>query len=194
MKKPYEKCPVYANENYLLRPVESADAPELLRVYSDEGAVPLFNSDNCHGDDFHYTTLERMKEAIAFWDFSYKQKYFVRWSVVDKSTDTAVGTLELFCRRAEDYFNNCGILRLDLRSDYEREEKIFEILSLIVPSAFALFECEMLATKVPPFASERKKAVERTGFSATKEPLIGGEDRKVYNDYYVCFQKGSAAP
>lgn len=66
MVSPYEKCPIYENENYLLRLVEASDAPDLLLVYSDEKAVPYFNSDNCNGDDFHYTTLERMQSAIGF--------------------------------------------------------------------------------------------------------------------------------
>ncbi len=62
MSNPYEKCPSFENEQYLLRLVEASDAPDLLSVYSDEKAVPLFNSDNCHGDDFHYTTLQRMQD------------------------------------------------------------------------------------------------------------------------------------
>ena len=55
MCNPYEKCPVYENENYLLRMVRKEDKEDLLKVYSDEKAVPFFNSDNCGGDDFHYT-------------------------------------------------------------------------------------------------------------------------------------------
>ena len=38
---PYENCPIYENENYLLRLVELSDAPDLLLVYSDEKAVPF---------------------------------------------------------------------------------------------------------------------------------------------------------
>lgn len=189
MENPYEKCPVFENEAYLLRLVEASDAPDLLSVYSDEKAVPFFNSDNCGGDTFYYTTLERMNEAIAFWHYSYKIKEFVRWSIIEKSTDTAVGTIELFHRRSEDYFNNCGILRLDLRSDYEREEKIFEILSLIVKPAFASFDCQKMATKIPPFASGRKAAAGRLGFTASEEKLIGWHDRKIYGDYYVLFRE-----
>ena len=34
MVNPYEKCPVYENENYLLRLVETSDALDLLLVYS----------------------------------------------------------------------------------------------------------------------------------------------------------------
>lgn len=189
MENPYEKCPVLENETYLLRLVEVADTSDLLCVYSDEKAVPFFNSDNCHGDDFHYTTLERMERAIKYWHEEYKRKGFVRWAIVDKSISKAVGTIELFNRRAKDFFNNCGLLRLDVGSGYEKAENIAEILSLIVPAAFELFDCRMVATKVPPFALERKRAVEQAGFVASKKILKGGEDGKVYRDYFVCYKK-----
>ena len=73
----YETCPILKSKHFTLRLVERGDAPALLKVYSDEKAVPLFNSDNCHGDDFHYTTLERMLQAVDFWLDSYKHRYFV---------------------------------------------------------------------------------------------------------------------
>lgn len=181
---PYEKCPVYESETYLLRLVETSDVPALLLVYSDEKAVPFFNGDNCHGDDFHYTSLERMQSAVEFWRWAYDTKSFVRWAIIDKSNENAIGTIELFRREAEDHFTDCGLLRLDLRSDYEREESIFEILSLIVPPAFELFSCKMVATKIPALATERRAAAERLGFAASDEALIGGDDRKTYKEYY----------
>ena len=64
------------------------------------------------------------------------------------------------------------------------EERIFEILSLIVPSVFKLFQCQIIATKIPPFASERKLAILRLGFVASEEKLIG-HDKEFYTDYYV---------
>lgn len=191
MVSPYEKCPILENEKYQLRLVEISDAPDLLLVYSDEKAVPFFNSDNCNGDDFHYTTLERMQSAIDFWLWAYRDKGFVRWAIVDKNTRQAVGTIELFNRRAidgqkpSDYFNECGLLRLDLRSDYEYADRIQEILSLIVPPAFELFACRMIATKIPPFADQRKAAAEQLGFALSEEKLIGGDDNRVYSDYFV---------
>lgn len=184
MTSPYEKCPVYENENYLLRLLEPSDADDLFFVYSDEKAVPLFNSDNCIGG-FHFTSLEQTQNAIKFWLEAYQRKEFVRWSIVDKKVHRTVGTIELFNRRAEDYFDNCGLLRLDLRSDYENAESIVEILSLIVQAIPELFECRMIATKVPPFATERKLAVERLGFAASEEKLLGGHSGKAYTDYYV---------
>lgn len=185
MVSPYEKCPVYENENYLLKLVDMSDAPDLLLVYSDEKAVPFFNSDNCGGDDFYYTSLERMQSAIDYWLWEYQREGFVRWTIYDKKIQHAIGTIELFHRRSDDYFNHCGLLRLDLRSDYEQSEKILEILSLITLPAFDVFECKTIATKVLGFASERKSALEKMGFMASEEKLIGGHDREIYTDYYI---------
>lgn len=182
---PYKNCPVFENKNYLLRFVDMKDAEDLLKVYSDEKAVPFFNSDNCGGDDFHYTSLERMRSAIQFWEMEYKREGFVRWAIIDKNVNQAVGTIELFNRRAEDFFHDCGILRLDLRSDYEHAEIIREILQLILLPAFDLFACRMMATKIPVFAEERKAAVEKLKFVSSDEKLIGGHDGKIYTDYYI---------
>lgn len=185
MISPYEQCPIYESENYLLRLVEASDGPDLLRVYSDEKAVPYFNSDNCNGDDFHYTTLERMQAAIDFWLWAYGDKGFVRWTIVDKGAGQAVGTIELFNRRARDYFDDCGLLRLDLRSDYEQADRIEEILSLIVHPGFELFECRMMATKIPAFAGERIAAAGRLGFTASEERLGAEKTAGSMGDYFV---------
>ena len=70
MKPIYEEIPVLENDDYLLRFVTADDANDLLKVYSDKNALPFFNSDNCHGDNFYYSTIERMNEAIQFWLYS----------------------------------------------------------------------------------------------------------------------------
>ena len=184
MQDVYECCPMLEGDRYLLRQISQDDCEDMLRVYSDEQSVPLFNSDNCNGDDFHYVTMKRMRSAIEFWLFSYEKRYFVRWSIVDKRSCEVIGTIELFCRKAEDYFTDCGIQRLDLRSDYEREGIIWEILELIVPKAYALFDCSMIATKAVSVAKERICALERMGFTRSDEKLIG-HDGAEYGDYFV---------
>lgn len=188
MMNPYETCPVFENENYLIRQIGVQDAPDLLLVYSDEKAVPFFNSDNCGGDDFHMTLLAHVQGAIKAWQEEYERRGFVRWTIVDKNAQHAVGTIELFNRHADDYFNDCGILRLDLRSDYERREVISEILSLITRPAFELFDCRMIATKIPTFASLRRQAAEDGGFVSSSEKLIG-HGGETYGDYFVLLKK-----
>ena len=181
---PYETCPVFESENYLLRLIKPTDTQDLLLVYSDEKAVPFFNGDNCNGDDFHYTTLERMQSAVDFWCQAHREGWFVRWVILDKHgrrPDTTTNSVDSEARST----GNTAILRLDLRSDYERADSIYEILSLIVPQTYEMFGSRMAATKVPPFAAERKAAVEKLGFTLSEEVLTGSDDGKEYKDYYV---------
>lgn len=180
----YQECPKFESQKYLLRLVINEDCADLLKVYSDRISVPFFNSDNCGGDDFHYTTLERMKRAIDYWHSEYDQKGFVRWTIIDKSKNVAVGTIELFNRSAKDYFTNCGLLRLDLRSDYETTEEIESILVLIVPRTYDLYECDKVATKAKTTALQRIDALVKFGFRRTDEKLIGHDGTK-YDAYYV---------
>lgn len=180
----YKSCPVLQNEKYMLRLVNDGDLSDLLKVYSDIKAVPFFNGDNCHGDDFYYTTEERMRQALDFWKTSYDNGWFVRFAVVHKQTGEAIGTVEEFHRDAEDCFSNCGLIRLDLRSDFERAREIENILSLIALPSFDLFGCDKVATKAIAKAAERIKALSALNFIKSQEPLVGHDGTKYY-DYYV---------
>lgn len=179
----YDVCPVLKSGNFTLRLVEREDAPGLLAVYSDEKAVPLFNGDNCNGDDFHYTTLERMLEAVDFWRRSYYEwKCFVRWTIL--RGPEPVGTVELFHRQAEDAFNHHGLLRLDLRSDCETLPVIMELLELLHRHAYELFDCPILATKSPGYARVRCEALRRSGYIPSASKLVGHNGAE-YGDYWV---------
>jgi len=184
MKSVYTECPEFENQNFRLRKVNFFDSEALLKVYSDEAAVPFFNSDNCEGDTFHYQTLERMNRQIAIWEFSYNQKSYVRWTIDDLKSGKPIGTIELFHRDSIDAFTNCGLLRLDLRSDFENSDVIKEILQLILKPTFSLFKCDKIATKCISKATERKSALEALGFVASSEKLIGNDGTK-YSDYYI---------
>lgn len=72
----YQECPSFENEKYKIRFLSQADWKELLRVYSDKKSVPFFNSDNCGGDDFYYTSEKRMKEAINYWLLEYPHYHY----------------------------------------------------------------------------------------------------------------------
>lgn len=180
----YETCPTLQNDRFILRLVDNGDLADLLKVYSDVKAVPLFNSDNCHGDDFYYTTTERMRQALDFWQQAYQNGWFVRLAIVDKRSNEAVGTIEEFKRDENDFFTDCGLLRLDLRSDYENASAIQSIVSLIAKPSFELFGCGIVATKAKPSAIERINALASLGFVKSCEPLVGHDGTKYY-DYYV---------
>lgn len=188
IKGVYKECPRFENDEYLIRCVSLDDSSDLLKVYSDKKAVALFNSDNCGGDTFYYTTEEKMKEVIGYWQWEYAREGFVRWSIIDKDNSEAIGTIEIFNRKAEDYFNNCGLVRLDLRSDYENTDRIINILSLIIDLIYKIFGCDKIATKAVEKARERIEALKKLGFMLSDKNLIG-HNGEIFSDYYVMIKE-----
>ena len=184
MRDVYEYCPKFENDKYLLRLISKDDISDLFKVYSDVKAVPFFNGDNCNGDDFYYKTIERMKQAVDFWIFSYNERYFVRWSIIDKNKNEVVGTIELFHREADEHFYECGLLRLDLRSDYENTEEIENIIKLISTATFDLFYCDKIVTKAVSEAIERRKALFNLGFIVADKKIVGNDGTE-YGDYFI---------
>lgn len=180
----YERCPELESKRFLLRAVKEDDCDGLLKVYSDKNALPFFNSDNCDGDNFYYATKERMTEALGFWKLSYKNGWFARLSVVDKAESTVIGTVELCLRVSEDAFNHMGILRVDVRSDYEKEEFLHEIIALTAPQLPELLGCSGILTKAPIYAIERMKALQKAGFSKSEHLLIG-KNGYAYDGYWT---------
>lgn len=168
----FESCPILESKKFLLRKVDNEDCKDLLRVYSDKNALPFFNSDGCNGDNFYYPTIERMTEALEFWHLAYENGWFVRLSIVDKTVSSIIGTVELCLRVSEDEFNNMGILRIDVRSDYEKAEMLYDILALIIPNLSEMLGCNGIITKAPIYAIERIKAVKEVGFSKSEHFLI----------------------
>lgn len=169
----YEVCPVLESEKFIVRLFDNNDCDDLLKVYSDKNALPFFNSDNCDGDNFYYATKKRMMEALEFWKLSYENGWFVRLSIIDKSVSSVIGTVELCLRVSEDEFNNMGILRVDVRSDYEREDMLFDIIALIKPHLSTMLGCNGVLTKAPIYAVERIKALQKAGFTKSEHFLIG---------------------
>ena len=180
----YKSCPKFENDSYFLRMVSKDDNLHLLKVYSDKAAVPFFNSDNCGDDHFYYVTEQRMETAIDYWLFEYNRKGFVRWTILSRETNEAIGTIEVFHRNSSDFFTNCGLLRLDIRSDYETSSEIIKILKLIIEPAYTLFHCDKIATKAIPSATERIIALKNLGFERSEEKLIGHDGTK-YGSYFV---------
>ncbi len=180
----YEKCPVLESDWFIIRLFQDDDCDDLLTVYSDKNALPFFNSDNCDGDNFYYATKERMTQAIGFWHMAYENGWFVRLSIVDKTVSSVIGTVELCVRVSDDEFNNMGILRVDVRSDYEQENVLYEIFSLVTPSIEEMLGCKGVLTKAPIYAVDRIRAIQKVGFLKSEHLLIG-KTGYAYDGYWT---------
>lgn len=180
----FESCPILASERFTLRLFSLDDCDDLIEVYGDKNALPFFNSDNCHGDNFYYPTRIDMLKALDFWDFSYKKGYFVRLTILDNNYNRAIGTVEVCYRVSGDEFNNMGILRVDVRSDYENEDVLFDIFSIVTPCMKDLLGCKGTITKAPIYAIERIKAIKKVGF-VKSECVLVAPNGKTYSDYWT---------
>ena len=125
-----------------------------------------------------------MTEALGFWEMAYENGWFVRLSIVDKGISRVIGTVELCFRVSEDAFNNMGIIRVDVRSDYEKEDVLDSIFSLCIPEAKMMLGCNGIITKVPIYAIERMKAIQAIGFTKSEHLLIG-KTGYAYDGYWI---------
>lgn len=166
----YKNCPEYETENFHLRLVKPEDAEALLECYSDRKAVSKANADNCTSN-FYYTSIEQMEECIRFWLAEYQKGYYVRFAIIPKEENHAVGTMEIFGGEA-------GVLRLDIASRYEREGYIEELLRLVVLHLIRDFKAESLKIKAGNIP-ERVPLLEKYGFmpSETFRPGKGYYER-----------------
>lgn len=187
----YEDWRSYENQEFLLRPVRLIDAEELLEVYSDKEAQKRFNIDNFSHPCF-FDTMEQMQNELEYYQKAYQEREFVRWSIVDKETGGIIGTVENFHREAidqstgepRDAFHDVALLRLDIRSDYEKEPVFLSLIHLILESAYDDFECNCIATKAPQIAEERRRALVEAGFKASDAILVGHGGQN-YGDYFI---------
>lgn len=154
---PYKVCPTYESRNFLLRLVSLDDVKDLLVCYSNSEAKHFFNDDNC---DFGYEnvdTLEKMQYNIKLWLDSYNNKSFIRFSIINKTNDNVVGTVEMFG-------GNHGVLRIDIMPEFERESYLCEIFE-IADRFFNDFSCVHIVSKAIPEATERIKVLIKCGYS-----------------------------
>lgn len=169
---PYQKCPVYETNRFFFRLVRETDDEDLLECYSDQISKKFFNSDNCTSD-FVYNTLEEMQSCIRFWLDEYKKHYYVRFSVVDKIMEKAIGTIEFFAKdELYSVYGIIGILRIDLVSTYEKEDMIKEILGMVDDNLYDDFGVDSILTKAIPEDKQRLVALKVMGYSLAKEKIL----------------------
>lgn len=183
----YAHCPSYETKSFLVRLVQPGDAAGLLCCYADPEARRFFNSDNCDYG-FAYDTLPEMQACIAQWLQEYQNHCFVRFAVVEKQLQTAIGTVEMFHKDDLDTKGQrYGILRIDLAAKWEKREQVSELLALANREFFSAFGVTHILTKAVLEAQERTAALRKNRFLPVK-----GKDILSYGDYWVSVQEGES--
>lgn len=169
MIDPYEECPEFETAHFKLRQVREADAADLLCFYGDLNGWMFFGKMD---DVFpsRFATQEQMKKCITCWLGAYSAKVYVRFSLLDKATGKAVGTLEMFDKVGQDNHQTLeavkqgAALHLDLSAPYEKRETIEELLMLAEKSLSEVFGVKYLLVRAVPSAAERIAALRFIGY------------------------------
>lgn len=174
-KNVYDKFNNVVTNNFTIRLLEQEDAKDLFDVYHDKDAVSLMNDDACDFG-FYMDTIEQMKETVKWWIIYYEKRYFVRFSIVSKTTNKVVGTIEGFDAP------EC-VARLDLHKDYEEVDYLCELISFIKDYFCEYFTYDLLAIKCIKKGTKRIEALKKTGFT------YKGILKEKYDDYYQLIRK-----
>lgn len=165
---PYVKCPELHTEHFALRRVKLNDVEDLLKCYCNLETQKLFNSANCN-TDFCFKSTSEMQEYMRGWIAAYENQEFIRFAIIDKNNQKAVGTIEMFGLIGK-YKTESGILRLDICSEYETESYLTELFMLCVNEFFLMFGVSSIVTLAVPEAEKRIKSLLATGFSVCNNP------------------------
>lgn len=156
---PYEVCPNYESEHFLLRLVAHRDAADLLECYKLPTVSVCANAENCtYG--YGMQTVEEMEYAIDRWLDEYHNRCFIRLSVLERKSAKVIGTVEIMGGGEDGY----SVLRIDLPSAYENEGVLDELLA-VSDTLFADLDCAKIVTKADPTARERIRALKANGYA-----------------------------
>lgn len=185
IESPYKKCPIYETKQFVFRKVQEQDAEDLLACYSDLDSAEFFNSDNCTSN-FIYKSIDEMKDCIKDWINEYDNQGFVRFSIIDKQSNKAIGTIEIFAKeKTIENYGKVGVLRIDLASKYETEDKIVEILNMVEDNLYDCFEFESIVIKAIPKADQRIIALKNIGY----KELNNNNAVVSFSDYHIKVKK-----
>ena len=163
---PYEQCPTFETEHFRLRQVKLKDAADLLECYKNPTLAVQGSAHGCLVGPGYYgsQTKREMRKFIRFWLTEYRKKHwYIRWSVIDRQSGKAVGTIEAGAFKI--LSQGTGImLLLDLAAPYETEVFVSELLQLSIARFYALFHADVLIIYGMPGADVRLNALVAAGF------------------------------
>jgi len=181
---PYAKCPEFDTEHFHLRQVREEDAEALLHAFYGDLSEWMFYGTDMSRSIFagRYATLDEMRKCIRSWLEEYKNRYYIRFTVIDKETNKAVGTIEVFDNIHSEkkwkieFVLHGFVLHIDLALPYETKEYIAELLDLANREFFRLFGFSYLLIRAVPEAKERIAALLADGY----EPFEWERGREHY--------------
>jgi len=186
VENPFVKCPTYETDNFLVTQIKMEDAEDLFEVYSDITTRQHMNNDNC-GGEWPCHSLEIVQQGIESWLQEYDDQYYIRWTITQKDNMKSIGTIELApapgITRFFDGTCTTGILRVDIKSEYEKEEIFSEIYEMTNTEMIEVFGIEKIITKGSPKEFERIKGLDNSRYKRLPD-----NELIPFPNYYISYK------
>jgi ribosomal-protein-alanine N-acetyltransferase len=146
--------PTLISARVILRPLRLADAPDILRVFSDPAAMRYWSSPPMSSPVEATRLIEEIQARQA-------QSDFFQWGVVKPENDSIIGTCTLFQIVREHKRAEVGFI---LRSDLWGQGLAREAVALMINHAFRTLGLNRLEADVDPRNERCLNLLQRLGF------------------------------
>ncbi len=116
--------PELETERLILREIMPEDAPQILKIFSDEKVTKYY-------DLYTYSDIDEAHQLIDFFDESFELERAIRWGIARKEDNVLIGTCGFVWLRL--YRGEIGY---ELASEYWRQGFMAEALSAVLEFGF----------------------------------------------------------
>jgi len=150
----FQVFPRLETERLVLRQLHIADAGSLFAILSDEELTRFY-------DDEAFTDLSQAREQIEAWARGYEEWRIIRWGIVQRGTDTVIGTCGYYGFHR---WHARGSLGYELARPFWRQGIMTEALAAIIDFGFREVGLNRIQALLMPGNEASEKLLEKLGF------------------------------
>ena len=144
------------SDRLVLRQINSQDAEALFEIYSNKEVMLYFDDRNA------FENMSEAEEMAKGYEEGLKNKWEMRWGIVQKETGKLIGTCGFHA--ISDYDKRVEI-GYDLNREYWGKKIMTEALSLIIAFAFEVSDVNRIEAFVEPPNTGSRVLLEKLGFT-----------------------------
>ncbi len=150
----FQAFPRLETERLVLRRLHPADAESLFAILADERVARFY-------DDEAFTGVSQAREQIESWARGYDEWRSIRWGIVQRGTDTVIGTCGYYGFHR---WHARGSLGYELARPYWRQGIMTEALAAILGFGFREVGVNRIQAVLMPGNEASVKLLEKLGF------------------------------
>lgn len=149
----FEQFPVLETERLRLREMETADAEDVFRIFSDDEVMVYYDLET-------FTEVEQAVALIVRQKERFLQKQGIRWGITLKDEDVVIGSIGMMLNAEK----RQGGIGYDLARPYWRRGIMSEVIQAVIDFGFETAGAELIQALVMPGNVASMKVLEKLGF------------------------------